>query len=476
VLNYISNALKFTSNGKVTLRVKLLTEKEGKLLLRFEVQDTGIGIEPDKLKQLFQNFEQADSSTTRQFGGTGLGLSITKRLAELMGGEFGVKSKIKQGSTFWFSAWLHRGQEDLSIVNSLNDKDLEITLRSHYAGAHILLVEDNAINLEVAQGILADVDLVVDTASNGQEALEKIKSTRYALVLMDVQMPVMDGLEATRHIRVIAENANLPVLAMTAGVLGIEKQACTAAGMNDFVAKPIELNNLYSSLIKWLPDRSAPLDIPLAPVEKAIETNVYTSLTEQLEQIKDLNTVTGLRNLRGNAQTYLRLLRLFDSSHGKDTEKLNVFLAEHDIDLAKQLAHTIKGAAGTLGLTVLQEISKLLEYHLKSHPTTTPDKETARLLESLTSAFVNFHNALEKIDDQQVSKPITDVDMTKAREVLEKLEELLKVDDSYVNALFLESEQLLLQAYGLQAKQLGQQIERFDYPMALVSLKSLLES
>jgi two-component system, sensor histidine kinase and response regulator len=268
LLNYLSNAIKFTSRGKVTLRVKLLTEQEDKLLLRFEVQDTGMGLKPDKLKQLFKNFEQADSSTTRQYGGTGLGLSITKRIAQLMGGNIGVESEINQGSTFWFSALFHRGQEDLSISTSLSDKDLEITLRSHYAGAHILLVEDNAINLEVAQGILADVDIVVDTASNGQEALEKIETTDYALVLMDVQMPKMDGLEATRRIRTIAENANLPVLAMTAGVLDNEKQDCITAGMNDFVAKPIELNNLYSSLIKWLPKRLIPLDTPSRPVEK----------------------------------------------------------------------------------------------------------------------------------------------------------------------------------------------------------------
>ena len=268
LLNYLSNALKFTQNGKVTLRAKLLKEQEDKLFLQFEVQDTGRGIEPTKIEQLFQNFEQADSSTTRQFGGTGLGLSITKRLATLMGGYISVESKINQGSTFCFSAWFQRGQEDLSIVNSLTDKELKNTLLCNYAGTHILLVEDNDINQEVAQDILAELDLFVDTADNGIEALEKIETTCYALVLMDVQMPKMDGLEATRRIRAIAANANLPVLAMTAGVLDTEKQDCITAGMNDFVAKPIDLNNLYSKLIKWLPERSVSLDPSLEPVEK----------------------------------------------------------------------------------------------------------------------------------------------------------------------------------------------------------------
>jgi two-component system, sensor histidine kinase and response regulator len=480
LLNYLSNALKFTPRGQVILRVKLLTEQEDKLLLRFEVQDTGMGIEADKLKRVFHSFEQADSSTTRQFGGTGLGLSITKRLAKLMSGDIGVESEINQGSTFWFSAWFHRGQEGVSISNSLSDKELEITLRSHYAGAHILLVEDNAINLEVAQGILADVGLVVDTAINGREALEKMEITRYDLVLMDVQMPVMDGLEATRRIRAIAANANLPILAMTACVLDNEKQDYITVGMNAFIAKPIELNNLYSSLIKWIPKLSVPLDIPSEPVEKAIKTDLNTLLTEQLEQIKGLNTTIGLRNLRGDAVSYLRLLRQFESNHGKDVEKLNHFLSEHNIELARQLTHAIKGAAGTLGLTPLQEVSTLLEYHLKSHPTTTPDKETSRLLEVLTTAFINFHQALvnivDNVDITQVSKPITDVDRAKIKVVLEKLEELLKTDDAYVNTLFLESEQVLLQAYGSQAKQLGQQIQIFDYPEALVSLRSLLAS
>jgi PAS domain S-box-containing protein len=487
LLNYLSNALKFTSSGKVILRVKLLTEQEDKLLLRFEVQDTGIGLEPDKMKHIFQNFEQADSSTTRQYGGTGLGLSITKCLATLMGGDVGVESEINQGSTFWFSACLHRGQKDLSIENSLSDNfnqqcnnDLEIILRSHYAGAHILLVEDNAINQEVAQGILTDVGIVVDTVNNGREALEKIQTTHYVLVLMDVQMPIMDGLEATRCIRAIAGNDNLPVLAMTAGVLDDEKQNCIIAGMNDFVAKPIELNNLFSSLIKWLPDRPVPLNPPLEAVEKVIKTDLNKILNEQLKQVKGLNTTIGLPNLRGDAVAYLRLLRLFESSHGEDIDKINRFLTEHNINMARQLAHTIKGAAGTLGLTSLQEVSKLLEDYLKSHTKTFPDKETARLLGTLTTEFVNIHKALVNIDDNvdklHVAEPISDVNLAETRMVLEKFEELLKADDCYINTLFLESEQILLQAYGSQAKQLGQQIEMFDYPEALVTLKTLMGS
>jgi two-component system, sensor histidine kinase and response regulator len=219
---------------------------------------------------------------------------------------------------------------------------------------------------------------------------------------------------------------------------------------------------------------------PLKTCRKEIKTDLNSLLTEQLEQIKGLNTLTGLRNLRGDAVAYLRLLHLFESNHGHDVEKLNHFFTEHNIKLARQLTHAIKGAAGTLGLTTVQEVSKLLDDYLKSHTKTTPDKETTRLLEILTREFINFHKALVNIDDNvdntQFAEPIIDVDLAKTREVLEKLNKFLKADDTYVNTLFLESEQILLQAYGSQAKLLGQQIEMFDYPVALVKLKALMGS
>lgn len=252
LLNFASNAVKFTENGTIYLRAKTLADLGDEILMRFEVQDPGIGIEPEQLFRLFDAFEQADVSTTRVHGGTGLGLAITGHLAQLMGGEVGADSEPGQGSTFWFSALLSRGQskQESDLVNPAK-------LGSHHAGARILLVEDNLINREVSLAILGKTELVTDFAENGRQAVDMVRSIAYDLVLMDVRMPDMDGLDATRQIRSMedstASSKDLPILAMTANVFAEDKQACLEAGMNDFISKPVDPDNLFSMIAKWLP-------------------------------------------------------------------------------------------------------------------------------------------------------------------------------------------------------------------------------
>jgi len=255
LFNYVSNAVKFTPSGRVDVRVLLIGEGSDGVHLRFEVEDTGIGIAVDQLRGLFRPFAQVDGSATRRYGGAGLGLVITRRLAELMGGEVGADSTPNVGSCFWFTARLQRGREampaDQPVARPVSDSGA--ALPGRHAGGRVLVVEDNAINREVVVELLAAVDLPCDVAGDGLEALDKARGTRYDLILMDLQMPRMDGLEATRAIRALPGHAHTPIVALTANAYSEDRRNSIAAGMNDFVAKPVSPEQLYAVVDKWLP-------------------------------------------------------------------------------------------------------------------------------------------------------------------------------------------------------------------------------
>jgi PAS domain S-box-containing protein len=248
LINFANNAVKFTERGEVAVLARIQERGDQDVLLRFEVRDTGIGLTEEQMGRLFQSFQQADSSTTRKFGGTGLGLAISRKLAGLMGGEVGVHSEVGVGSTFWFTARVGTCTRETPCAVPQAPSVCLAAIQ----GARILLVEDNDINQIVASELLQDAGFVVDIAENGQVALDRIDEGRYELVLMDMQMPVMDGISATREIRRLERHRTLPIVAMTANAMTQDRQRCLDAGMNDFLSKPIEPDEVWAILLKWL--------------------------------------------------------------------------------------------------------------------------------------------------------------------------------------------------------------------------------
>ena len=254
MLNYATNAVKFTEQGTVTLRALKQEETANSVTVRFEVADTGIGIEPNAMSRLFSTFEQADNSMTRKYGGTGLGLAITRRLAELMGGESGAESTPGVGSTFWFTVKLKKRGEAIAAP-ATPEVDAETEIRQHYCGHRILVADDEPINREVALMQLEAVDLVVDTAKDGAEAVALATTNSYAAIFMDMQMPKLNGLEATQEIRGLPGYQYTPIVAMTANAFAEDKVRCFEAGMNDFLIKPFNPDQLFAILLRALNQR-----------------------------------------------------------------------------------------------------------------------------------------------------------------------------------------------------------------------------
>jgi PAS domain S-box-containing protein len=250
LLNFTSNAIKFTAQGEIKVRASKLESYDDGYLIRFEVQDTGIGISESEISKLFQVFHQADTSTTRKFGGSGLGLAISKQLVELMGGTVGVASQPGQGSTFWFTIRLEKGEQLSDDLSSARfDPDA-------FKGVSILLVEDNVFNQQVAQEMLEGFGASVRIANNGLEAVNTLLAYRFDCVLMDVQMPVMDGLEATRQIRANPSLAGNPIIAMTANAGAEDRERCFKAGMDYFISKPVFADKLYMTISQCLQEKS----------------------------------------------------------------------------------------------------------------------------------------------------------------------------------------------------------------------------
>ena len=529
LLNYVSNAIKFTDQGSIVIRARVEDQTSEDILVVFEVEDTGIGISRQNQSRLFQAFEQADSSTTRLYGGTGLGLAINRRLAEMMGGQVGVSSEPGKGSTFWFSARLGKisdrvglavdgvlsgrrilladdlqasrdalvgmlqaqgaqvdavdsgkraidlalgldqgspydlilldwkmpepdGLEVASMLASSGRLAIPIVLMttvfdaqqlrqsgmisaiagtlvkpaapsmlrglfssegqavevksidpdcsnfdevvSHQLGrARLLLVEDNPINQEVAKELLTSAGMQVELANNGREAVEMVSKRHYNLVLMDVQMPEMDGLEATRRIRAFSSQENLPIVAMTANAYEEDRRRCLEAGMNDHVAKPVDPETLYATLRKWLPRNIAPDE--LAVGEILAEDTGDANLRRLLAAIPGLDSDAWLGVQPGMAHYYLSLLQKYVDGQSNDMDRLRTRLGEKRFKDAQILVHSLKGVAGILGIFGVLDLAGELESAIRDND----ESQIGRVLEALEDEQQSICSAIAQLSE-----------------------------------------------------------------------------
>lgn len=361
LLNYLNNAIKFTEKGSVCLQARLLANADGQCRIRFAVQDTGIGLSAEQMARLFNSFEQADLSTTRKFGGSGLGLAINKQLVELMAGEVGVDSIPGQGSTFWATVNLVVAASGSAAVV---DEHALARLPESMQGLRILLAEDNLLNQQIARELLEEFGVLVEVANNGHEAIELLQKTTFDCVLMDVRMPEMDGIEATQRIRSDPRFRDLPIVAMTANARTEDREECLAAGMTDFISKPVEPAQFFRILLKSLQLPQLPsvtVDPPKMPKmpEKVASAQESTVLSGEI----DMQVVAALG--RHNPEKIRRFLDLFLKSTASGVQQILAAEAAGDVVSLAQVSHRLKASAASMGAVRLAALMQQLEFAAK---------------------------------------------------------------------------------------------------------------
>ena len=400
LINLVNNAIKFTEHGEIVVKVAQ-HDVAGRLM--FTVSDTGIGMTPEQVANLFQSFSQADTSITRKYGGTGLGLSISRQLCELMGGEIRVESEPGKGSTFTFTADFciaevfgkERPRPDCEPCQAASLHD-----SAELAGRKVLLVEDNEINCELATELMTDLGLSVTIANNGREAVDRIAIENFDLVLMDIQMPVMDGLTATRLIRNDGRFRSLPIIAMTAHAMSGDRERSLEAGMNDHITKPIAPDKLTETLLRWMPVKPAPSpETPAQPTEAAVPVDGLP------EQLPPFNIQAALVWTNGKPKLLRKMILGFRDKFSNAAAELRKLVEEGKGEDAERLAHTLKSTTATLEARELSAAAAAVEHAFRSGETA----EMYQLIDTLERELIPAIVAASSLDGATVVTPQLDL-------------------------------------------------------------------
>lgn len=551
LLNLANNAVKFTQAGYILMKAEVVKKRdiksadesssldEHRCTVKFSVSDTGIGMTPEEIENLFQPFTQADSTVTRRFGGTGLGLSISKHIVEMMGGKITVESKAGSGSTFSFTAAFsisrdidgqgHKMQmqcfdEHQASTGKMSEDIFLETVIAKIKGAKILLVEDNRINQQVAKEILEEAELVIDIAENGKEALDRVVNGYYDLVLMDIQMPVMGGYEATSIIKKERRFRDLPVIAMTAHAMNGAKQLCLEAGMDDYVSKPIEPHELFSVLEKWIKPRVVDeinqvfdsrnkLIKTIVPAGHAAGQQEDQAAEPEKKSLSDFDlpeTIPGidiqsaLKRLNGNKKLLRQLLVDFRKNYASTAEEIRVLIDNGDLNSAERLAHTIKGVGGNLSALEIAAAARKLEHRItrskhddsstdESGKSDVPKDMTVKsdvpkgdrekddsydtLISNMNQAIETVINGLKilvKIDDNQDGQQNLPVDPERVAPIVIQLARFLKANDANSLNSFESLKNIMVNSVFRDIiLDMENHIDNFDFAPAMSALKKI---
>jgi two-component system, sensor histidine kinase and response regulator len=465
LLNFVSNAVKFTQEGEIRVSCDLVSLENNMAVLNFSVKDTGLGLSEEQQNKLFQAFTQADTSTTRKYGGTGLGLSISKRLAELMGGSVGVDGKPGVGSTFHFSISCNV----LSTFTSKSKTNISVELLNSIRGASILLVEDNEINQQVAVELLSSEGFSVDVADNGKIGCEKVEENDYDLVLMDIQMPVMDGLQASVKIRENPEYSKLPIIAMTADAMTGVEEKVKSVGMDDYITKPIVMEQLWSCLSQWI--KPGERDLP-----EGYETIENSTDKVQIPVIEGMDTETALNRVGNNSKLYRNLLIQFIEDYSDAPSRIRELVSTGKIDDAIREAHSLKGVSANLGAGELQAQMAEIEQKIKTDEDLKPSLESIeKVISGLVSSIKESVYTNDVVSDETVKESIdTDKMLSLLQEAVDFLSKrkpkpAIEIIDAFENYNLTDSNQA-------QISQCSKLLKKYKMKEAITVLESLIDS